>query len=80
MASAVPLPCRVRNVLDLLIFEIPQNIDTQIKWGGGGEGKTSLSFATFPPSFYPGKFGAQVIKAFFRSAPSPFVPLLVRYF
>lgn len=79
MTSAVPLPCRVRNMLDPLIFEISQNIDTQIKWGGG-EGKTSLSFATLPPSFYPGKFGAQVIKAFFRSAPSPFVPLLVRSF
>lgn len=79
MTSAAPLPCRVRNLLDLLIFEIPQNIDTQIKWGGR-EGKTSLSFATFPPSFCPSKFGAQVIKAFFRSAPSPFVPLLVRYF
>lgn len=80
MTSAAPLPCRVRNVLDLLIFEIPQNIDTQIKWGGGREGKTPPSFATFPPSFYSGKFGAQVIKAFFGSASSPFVPLLVRYF
>ena len=38
MTSAAPLPCRVRNMLDPLIFEISQNIDAQIKSRGGGEG------------------------------------------
>ena len=49
MTSAVPLPCRVRNMLDPLIFEISQNIDTQIKWGGGGE-----DFSQFrdPPTIF----------------------------
>ena len=51
MTSAAPLPCRVRNVLDLLIFEIPQNIDTQIKWGGGEGGEDFSQFRDLPAVF-----------------------------
>lgn len=52
MTSAAPLPCRVRNVLDLLIFEIPQNIDTQIKWGEEG-GEDFSQFRDLPTIFLP---------------------------
>ena len=51
MTSAAPLPYRVRNMLDPLIFEIPQNIDTQIKSGGREGGEDSSQFRDLPAIF-----------------------------
>lgn len=65
MTSAAPLPCRVRNVLDLLIFEIPQNIDTQIKWGGGEGGEDFSQFRDLPTIFLPKKIWSTDDKSLF---------------